>query len=213
MQEKEIENSLSCTCIWRWFILHRFKTSSIPSNVSKGVPDFCTVYVISKGKISSARSASRPAPHSSPLLSVIHELSNKQIVNKPPETPRSIKSLRGGLFHYIWYQTFSKLASAKVLFYWKWILLRFSFIMHLQVRIGILSNLVTYKMIQPGSTIFVHFVDCVCVKSDYIYIFFINFVKFNSKNHVINFVIFNSKRLLKFLKKQYQIYPTIMSIT
>ncbi|XP_041022472.1 U-box domain-containing protein 52-like isoform X1 [Juglans microcarpa x Juglans regia] len=40
----------------------RFKTSDVPGNVSKGAPDFCNVYVISKGKISSMKSASRAAP-------------------------------------------------------------------------------------------------------------------------------------------------------
>ncbi|XWS20590.1 hypothetical protein CRYUN_Cryun31cG0115500 [Craigia yunnanensis] len=45
--------------------------ADIPSCVSKASPDFCTVYVISKGKVSSLRNASRPAPHSSPLLNQI----------------------------------------------------------------------------------------------------------------------------------------------
>ncbi|KAI6689702.1 hypothetical protein NL676_026530 [Syzygium grande] len=49
----------------------RLKSSHIPSSVSKGVPDFCTVYVISRGKVSSVRRASRPAPHASPLLDQI----------------------------------------------------------------------------------------------------------------------------------------------
>ncbi|KAL5554182.1 hypothetical protein UlMin_041583 [Ulmus minor] len=64
----------------------RFKASSIPSSVSKGAPDFCTVYVISKGKISSVRNASRPAPYSSPLLNYVQDL-NKDIV-KTPDPPK-----------------------------------------------------------------------------------------------------------------------------
>ncbi|KAL3642843.1 hypothetical protein CASFOL_013658 [Castilleja foliolosa] len=36
----------------------RFKTVDIPGNVTKGAPDFCTVYVISKGKVASVRSSS-----------------------------------------------------------------------------------------------------------------------------------------------------------
>ncbi|XP_011002967.1 PREDICTED: U-box domain-containing protein 35-like [Populus euphratica] len=40
----------------------RFKAADIAGNVSKGAPDFCTVYVISKGKIQSMRPAFRPAP-------------------------------------------------------------------------------------------------------------------------------------------------------
>ncbi|XP_019176752.1 PREDICTED: U-box domain-containing protein 52-like isoform X2 [Ipomoea nil] len=48
--------------------LLRFKMKDIPGSVLKGVPDFCTVYVISKtGKISSTRSASRPVSFIHPL--------------------------------------------------------------------------------------------------------------------------------------------------
>ncbi|MQL85607.1 hypothetical protein Taro_018129, partial [Colocasia esculenta] len=42
--------------------IRRFKTTDIPTSISKGAPDFCTVYVINKGKISSVRQAIRPAP-------------------------------------------------------------------------------------------------------------------------------------------------------
>ncbi|KAK7402384.1 hypothetical protein VNO78_14610 [Psophocarpus tetragonolobus] len=55
----------------------RFKSSSASSSISKGAPDFCTVFVISKGKISSVRNASRPAAHTSPLLSHIRNLCNQ----------------------------------------------------------------------------------------------------------------------------------------
>ncbi|KAI8547746.1 hypothetical protein RHMOL_Rhmol07G0219500 [Rhododendron molle] len=52
--------------------LRRFKATDIPSNVSKAVPGFCNVYVISTdGKISSTRSASRHAPTVSPLRNQI----------------------------------------------------------------------------------------------------------------------------------------------
>ena len=44
----------------------RFKTTDVPSSVLKAAPDFCTVYVISKGKITSVRSATRPVPNPSP---------------------------------------------------------------------------------------------------------------------------------------------------
>ncbi|XP_062155189.1 U-box domain-containing protein 52 [Alnus glutinosa] len=59
----------------------RFKTSNIQSGVTKGVPDFCTVYVISKCKISSVRNACRPPPYLSPLLDHIQRLSNKKNLN------------------------------------------------------------------------------------------------------------------------------------
>ncbi|WJX70143.1 hypothetical protein P8452_54284 [Trifolium repens] len=60
----------------------RFKSSSTPSSISKGAPDFCNVFVISKGKISSVRNSSRPAPHTSPLLSHIHNNINNQDLNQ-----------------------------------------------------------------------------------------------------------------------------------
>ncbi|XP_025653307.1 U-box domain-containing protein 51-like [Arachis hypogaea] len=37
--------------------LARFRMSDVPSTVSKAVPSFCTVYIISKGKISSVKTA------------------------------------------------------------------------------------------------------------------------------------------------------------
>ncbi|KAI3501741.1 hypothetical protein L1887_29729 [Cichorium endivia] len=48
-------------------ILKRFKTRDAPATILKGAPDFCTVYVISKGKISATKAASRLPPHISPL--------------------------------------------------------------------------------------------------------------------------------------------------
>lgn len=48
-------------------LLKRFKTRDVPGTILKGVPDFCTVYVISKGKISATKAASRPPPYVSPL--------------------------------------------------------------------------------------------------------------------------------------------------
>ncbi|CAN6464523.1 unnamed protein product [Victoria cruziana] len=40
----------------------RFKSQDISSSITKAAPDYCTVYIISKGKISSVRSATRSAP-------------------------------------------------------------------------------------------------------------------------------------------------------
>lgn len=52
-------------------------TVDVPSNVTKGAPDFCTVYVISKGKISSVRSATAPVPAKiSPHNQIQHEASH-----------------------------------------------------------------------------------------------------------------------------------------
>ncbi|XP_057486082.1 U-box domain-containing protein 35-like isoform X1 [Actinidia eriantha] len=46
--------------------VRRFKSTDIPTSLSKGAPEFCSVYVISKGKISSVRSATVPVPNPPP---------------------------------------------------------------------------------------------------------------------------------------------------
>ncbi|XP_013623828.1 PREDICTED: U-box domain-containing protein 51-like [Brassica oleracea var. oleracea] len=43
-------------------ITRLFKVDDIPSNVMRWAPDFCTVLVVSKGRLSSVRSATRPLP-------------------------------------------------------------------------------------------------------------------------------------------------------
>ncbi|KAK2965457.1 hypothetical protein RJ640_008251 [Escallonia rubra] len=50
--------------------------SDVPGYVSKGAPDFCTVYVIHKQKISSVKNASRAAPFVSPLYEKIQDQAN-----------------------------------------------------------------------------------------------------------------------------------------
>ncbi|CAI9094839.1 OLC1v1030645C1 [Oldenlandia corymbosa var. corymbosa] len=58
--------------------IFRYKARDIPASVLKGVPDFCTVYIISKGKISSTRSASRAAPANHPIRQqILHQASNR----------------------------------------------------------------------------------------------------------------------------------------
>ncbi|KAL9253993.1 U-box domain-containing protein, partial [Drosera capensis] len=66
----------------------RFSKTDIPGVVSKGAPDFCTVYVISKNKISSMRSASRPAPTISPLRNQIMNAPTTIIPATPPRNSR-----------------------------------------------------------------------------------------------------------------------------
>lgn len=51
----------------------RLKMVDVPMSVSKTAPDFCTVYVISKTKISSVKNASRVAPFDSPLMTQIQQ--------------------------------------------------------------------------------------------------------------------------------------------
>lgn len=55
----------------------RFKTTDTPSSVSKAAPDFCTVYVIAKGKISHVRAATGQPPAKIPPLNPMqHQASN-----------------------------------------------------------------------------------------------------------------------------------------
>ncbi|XP_023537969.1 U-box domain-containing protein 52-like [Cucurbita pepo subsp. pepo] len=73
-------------------IVKRFK-SDIPSIVSKGAPDFCTVYTIgNKGKVSSMRQATSPAPakpistshnqpHPATRPQLLHQLTNASEVS------------------------------------------------------------------------------------------------------------------------------------
>ncbi|KAJ9693211.1 hypothetical protein PVL29_012098 [Vitis rotundifolia] len=73
----------------KYSFIRRFKISDVPGSVSKGAADFCTVYVISKGKISSVRNASRPAPNISPLHSHIQNKVNNNAIANPVEAPSS----------------------------------------------------------------------------------------------------------------------------
>lgn len=61
-------NQVSC-------LITRFKTSDVPSNISKGAPDFCSVWIVSKGKVQSVRNAVRAAPTVSPLRTKIQSQS------------------------------------------------------------------------------------------------------------------------------------------
>ncbi|KAK9078719.1 hypothetical protein SSX86_002776 [Deinandra increscens subsp. villosa] len=74
----------------------RFKTSDVPTSVMKSAPDFCTIYVISKGKITSAKKSTKPAPFVSPLHEQIQEQSNTTTVTNvssitPPENGFHVK--------------------------------------------------------------------------------------------------------------------------
>ncbi|GMG99178.1 hypothetical protein Nepgr_001018 [Nepenthes gracilis] len=66
----------------------RFGKADIPGIVLKGAPDFCTVYVVSKNKISYMRSASRPAPVISPLLKEIMNTQSNSIPVSPNQSTR-----------------------------------------------------------------------------------------------------------------------------
>ncbi|XP_042391901.1 U-box domain-containing protein 52-like [Zingiber officinale] len=53
-----------------------FRNLDISVNIYKTVPDFCTAYVISKGKLSSVKNAIRPAPAVSPLRIQLQKQAN-----------------------------------------------------------------------------------------------------------------------------------------
>ncbi|URE00277.1 U-box domain-containing protein [Musa troglodytarum] len=62
----------------------RFKNHDVTASVTKGVPDFCTVYVIGKGKVSTMRNAVRPAPAVSPLRAQIQSEASLKPDALPP---------------------------------------------------------------------------------------------------------------------------------
>ncbi|GAB2268612.1 hypothetical protein Dimus_003567 [Dionaea muscipula] len=71
--------------------IRKFKHTDVATTVSKAAPDFCTVYVISKGRISSVRNAVRSAPFSSPLEKKIQNL----VKTSADSTPRRSLSMKG----------------------------------------------------------------------------------------------------------------------
>ncbi|KAI3443464.1 hypothetical protein Pfo_000129 [Paulownia fortunei] len=80
-----IENLVVGSTVKNGFV--RFKTVDIPGSVSKGAPEFCTVYVISKGKIASVRSASNSLPKEAP-----RPLQN---ASNPPPGPTDARFTQG----------------------------------------------------------------------------------------------------------------------
>ncbi|KAH0865720.1 hypothetical protein HID58_082931 [Brassica napus] len=69
------------------------KPADVPGTITKTAPDFCTVYVIFKGKISTMRSASRSAPNISPLRTPIQPPS----LRPPQPVPSTATNMREGL--------------------------------------------------------------------------------------------------------------------
>ncbi|KAK4483738.1 hypothetical protein RD792_010940 [Penstemon davidsonii] len=75
-----IENLVVGATLRNGFV-RRFKNVDIPGNVTKGAPEFCTVYIIAKGKVSSVRSASIPVPKD-----LSHSLPNARNPSPPRTT-------------------------------------------------------------------------------------------------------------------------------
>ncbi|XP_054776464.1 U-box domain-containing protein 35-like isoform X2 [Prosopis cineraria] len=76
-------------------IVRRFRTTDVPSLVSKGAPPFCTVYVISKGRISSVRAASAPIPAKPTPRNALQQQSTQRLETQLA-TPRSAERLAYG---------------------------------------------------------------------------------------------------------------------
>lgn len=53
-----------CSCNVISNVNRKFKGIDVPSSLVKTVPDFCSVFVVSKGKLVTARSAQRPVVNS-----------------------------------------------------------------------------------------------------------------------------------------------------
>ncbi|KAG6741117.1 hypothetical protein POTOM_056605 [Populus tomentosa] len=56
--------SINCSALFfeEIYATRLFKTVDVPGTVLKRAPNFCTVYVVSKGKVSGLRNATRPVP-------------------------------------------------------------------------------------------------------------------------------------------------------
>ncbi|XP_078175366.1 U-box domain-containing protein 52-like [Carex rostrata] len=70
----------------------RFKSVDVPANVLRSAPDFCNVYVISKGKISSFKKAVREAPTVSPLRT---QIENQTSMKQETVEYQVVNALRG----------------------------------------------------------------------------------------------------------------------
>ncbi|KAK9281349.1 hypothetical protein L1049_004249 [Liquidambar formosana] len=66
----------------------KFRDADVPSGLAKNAPEFCTVYVIAKGKLQSVRSASRPATPTGPVTPRQPSKLGLQ-ANFSPESPES----------------------------------------------------------------------------------------------------------------------------
>ncbi|XP_074285379.1 U-box domain-containing protein 52-like isoform X2 [Silene latifolia] len=69
-------------------LMRKFKGPDVATNVTKGAPDFCTVYVIQKGKVLSVRNATRSPPKNSGRNAMpTQSFPNAVNFNDSPPTP------------------------------------------------------------------------------------------------------------------------------
>ncbi|CAI9091049.1 OLC1v1025968C1 [Oldenlandia corymbosa var. corymbosa] len=76
--------------------IKRLKTIDTPTAALKSAPDFCTVYVISKTKISQVRNASRVAPFASPIFNDVNPPQDQfsNVSSSPDARPKHNLSIR-----------------------------------------------------------------------------------------------------------------------
>lgn len=80
-------------------LYRRLKSVDVPTALLKAAPDFCTVYVISKTKLSSIRNASRHAPFTSPLYDQIYQANNNSnLYSRDNSQSKPSFSIRGLYF-------------------------------------------------------------------------------------------------------------------
>lgn len=77
--------------IMLYFFCRKFWTHDVPTIVNKAAPDYCTVYVISKGKQQSVRPAAKPLASSSARLPSSQPWSAARLSNysEPEDVSRS----------------------------------------------------------------------------------------------------------------------------
>uniref|UniRef100_A0A804IBN6 RING-type E3 ubiquitin transferase n=1 Tax=Musa acuminata subsp. malaccensis TaxID=214687 RepID=A0A804IBN6_MUSAM len=61
--------------------IRSFRGADISTGISKSVPDFCTTYIVTKGKLSTTRNAIRAAPTVSPLRAKLQNQANRRASN------------------------------------------------------------------------------------------------------------------------------------
>ena len=94
-------------CLLSFALNRKFRNYDVSTNILKLAPDFCSVYVISKGKVASVRSAQRPVVNTAmpPKLSYLKGLPPLQ--DHPDNEEGSIRCVK-----------LSTLQNAKVCWIW-----------------------------------------------------------------------------------------------
>ncbi|RRT44708.1 hypothetical protein B296_00023695 [Ensete ventricosum] len=75
--------------------LRSFRSADISTSISKSVPDFCTTYVVTKGKLSTTRNAIRAAPTVSPLRAKLQSQATR--ASNSTDRRQGLQSAKAGL--------------------------------------------------------------------------------------------------------------------